>query len=212
MVVSYYVEVAVNDVLWHSRIMPAYQPWESLPPRFRFSDPERQITAWRGDRVGKLATGMSCRLGEHDPVDVIRNAALLGDEELYKLIDRHTSTSMGSPLISVTTNLHIAQAFAARVGSTIYEVTIPGHRIVRDPYNTGTPNLRNDTEIFVVGEIRPYEITAVKTNNDDSNASELLVYRDGCSYLLDSLSVHKSIPVPNAPNPVGVWERNNTAT
>jgi len=183
--------------------------WESLPPDFRFEDPTVLVTAWRGDRVGRAAIGITCTLESGNPEDVVIDAARQGTDKLLKLIDRHTGTSRNSPLVSVTTDLRIAQRFAGDPKSTIYEITIPAGRLMRDPLNTGTPGYPIDTEVFTVGAIQPEEITAVKVNNSDPDASELIFAVDGRHRKYDVFSDFRNRPAHTAPNPAGIW--NNPA-
>lgn len=182
--------------------------WHSLPAEFKFDDPERPITVWRGDRVGKLATGMTARLEDDDPEAIVLAAARKGSDALHKLVDRHTSGSEGSPLISVTTDLRLAQLFADKPGTTIYEATMTARRLVRDPYNTGTKRWPLDTEMFVVGHIPVDEITGVKLNNENGYASELNFEINGRpGYRASFFSDFSRIPTPDKPNPNGVWQR-----
>lgn len=181
--------------------------WQSLPAEFRFPEPEAQVTLWRGDKLGVAATGMACRLTEGDPQQVVLDAARQGRGALTELIDGHTSMSPDSPLVSVTPNLRMAQLFAGvrSANETIYEVTLPARRLVRDPYKIGAPSWPADSEVFVVGGIRPSDIKQIKTNNADPAASELLYERDGREYRATSVIDAARLPATTEPNPLGIW-------
>jgi hypothetical protein len=186
--------------------------WKTLPEEFKLPDPEATVTVWRGDKLGKFATGMSCRLSAAEPEQVVLEAANQGREALVSLIDRHTSAYPDSPLVSVATDIRLAQLFAGfrETEETIYEINVPAHRLLRDPENTGTPLWPHDSELFVVGKIQPSDIARLKINNHDDTASELVFEHNGRSYIADHLTDIASLPVPILPNPLGVWESNAT--
>jgi hypothetical protein len=182
--------------------------WQELPTEFRMPNPEANIKLWRGDSIGKLATGMSCRLVAGDPEHVVLDIARLGYDALIDLVDRHTSSSQNSPLLSVAADIRMAQLFAdSRTrGETIYEITVPGHRLLRDPENLGAPNWPKGSELFIVGDIQPSDISRIKKNNDQETASELVFWQNERRYIADGITNISSIPVPELPNPLGRWE------
>lgn len=181
--------------------------WQELPPEFRLPDPNSLVTVWRGDKLGKLATGMSCRLTGADPEQTVLDVARKGYDALLELVDEHTTTHPESPLVSVATDIRLAQLFAGvrADDETLYEITIPAHRILRDVKNIGTPRWPKDSELFVIGSIEPASIVRVKTNNAEQDASELLFWENGLGYFLDCITDISTIPVPELPNPLGVW-------
>lgn len=188
--------------------------YETLPAEFRASDdPEDVLTLWRGDKIGRAATGMICRLGDTEAADhFIYEVASRGVDELNNLIDLHTGASIYSPMISVTNAISRAQEFASHPDETIYRLELPASRLIRDPYAVGRPHRGNDTELFVVGEVTPSDIVAVKTNNEDINASEFLEPHEqtgkvlciswGVGVLLCDFPDDPS----RQPNRYGVWE------
>ena len=181
--------------------------WDVLPEEFRLPDPEALVTVWRGDKLGKIATGMACRLVDSDPVDNVLQVALKGRRALIELVDKYTSAWEESPLVSVAADIRLAQFFTGFRGrdETIYELSIPAHRLMRDPENIGTPRWPKDSELFVVGRVEPSDIVRVKTNNNDDSASELLFMEDGQSYIANFFTDIRTIPVPTLPNPNGKW-------
>ena len=188
--------------------------WRELPPEFRLPDPERLVTAWRGDKLGKLATGMSCRLTGVDPEQAVLDIARQGYEALLDLVDEHTYTHPESPLVSVATDIRLAQLFAGvrQEDETIYEIRVPAHRVLRDAENIGAPRWPKDSEIFVIGAICPTDIVRVKTNNYEQDASEALYWQNGWGYFIDCMSDISEIPVPPLPNPLGKWADTAHAT
>jgi hypothetical protein len=183
--------------------------WRELPPEFRFPDPEAPTTVWRGDKLGRLATGMSCRLADTDadPVQTVLDIARQGGDALNDLIDRHTSAYHDSPLVSVAGDIRLAQLFAGfrDRDETIYEINVPAHRLLRNPENIGTRRWPKDSELFMIGAIKPSDIVGYKQNNTDRGASELLIWEvDGC-YIANALTDFREIPTPERPNPRGKW-------
>ena len=182
--------------------------WHILPPEFKFPDPEATVTVWRGDKVGKLATGMSCRLEATDPQQIVLETANKGYPALRDLINRHTSAYSDSPLVSVAADIRFAQCFAGFRDSdeTIYEINLPAHCLLKDPENIGTPRWPKDSELFAIGAIQPSDIIKMKLNNHDKAASELVFERNGLSYVANQFTDMRNIPVPTLPNPLGRWE------
>jgi hypothetical protein len=182
--------------------------WHSLPSEFRLPDPEATVTVWRGDKLGKLATGMACRLDTGDPQQVVLETARQGYEALLHLIDRHTSAFSNSPLVSVAGDIRLAQFFAGfrDIDETIYEINVPAHRLLRDPENIGTPRWPKDSELFVIGTVQPEEIVKLKTNNHESAASELVFEQNGRGYIANHFTDIRNVPVATLPNPLGTWE------
>ena len=191
--------------------MKSLDIWHALPEEFRFKDPEQPITAWRADTAGKHLVGMTSRIKRVEPHALVAGIGQAGPDQLARWVDRHTSSSDRSPFVSLTTDLRFAQLFAEQPGSTIYEVTLPAHRLVRDAHNTGTPGWAPDTEVLAIGAIEPHEITGYKVNNDDPRASEL-IYEDerGITRMAGFDSNFDKIPRPTTPNPHGVWEHPKT--
>ena len=193
-----------------------YMLYGVLPPEFRVgSSPNELVTLWRGDKTGRLATGMTCIIEEgSDPETIVLNAALQGHDALNGLIDHHTSTSTrpgsgrNSPFVSVTPDVRVAQTWASRRGETIYKLKVPASRLVRDPDKIGSYGSLNEAELFVVGDVAPHQITAVKLNNDDPASSELQYERDGSPYRHDRYTL-RSDPSPpvTTPHPNGIWQR-----
>jgi hypothetical protein len=184
--------------------------WHSLPPEFRLPRPEARVTLWRGDKIGKIATGMCCRLSaEYSPDQVVFDIAQRGYDALTHLVDQHTSAHPDSPLVSTTSNLRMAQLFAnsGDRSETIYEINVPAHRILRDPESIGAPQWPKDSELFVIGDILPSDVSRIKTNNDDQIASELIYEHDGRFYIADGLSDVGALPIPTSPNPRGKWKK-----
>lgn len=181
--------------------------WQELPPEFRLPDPEASVTLWRGDKLGKFATGMSCRLTSANPEQTVLEAARKGYNALFDLVNEHTSAHQDSPLVSVATDIRLAQLFAGarEKDETIYEVKIPAHRLLRDPENIGTPRWPKDSELFVIGAITPGDIIRCKKNNPDPNASELVFWENGRRYIADGFTDIRTIPIPPLPNPLGEW-------
>jgi hypothetical protein len=181
--------------------------WRELPTEFRLPDPEAMVTLWRGDKLGKLVTGMSCRLTQADPVKTVLEAARVGYDALIDLVDEHTSAHPRSPLVSVAADIRLAQFFAdsSDENETIYEINILAHRILRDPENIGTPLWPKDSELFVIGTIDPSDIARIKSNNSEQRASELLFWENGRSYIADYSTNISAIPTPQLPNPLGEW-------
>lgn len=181
--------------------------WQDLPTEFRLPDPEAPITLWRGDKLGKLATGMSCRLTRTDPEMEVLEIAHRGYDALINLVDSHTSAHPDSPLVSVATDIRLAQFFAGfrDRNETIYEIKVPAHRLLRDPENIGTPRWPKDSELFVIGQIEASEITRVKMNSNHQSASELAFSEDGRGYIASHFTDIRTIPTPMSPNPLGIW-------
>jgi hypothetical protein len=181
--------------------------WQALPEDFRLPDPEAEVTVWRGDKIGKSATGMACRLQFEDPDQVVIDVANAGSEALETLIDGHTSADPNSPLISVATDIRLAQFYAGYrdEDETIYEITMPAHRFLRDPKDRATPRWPQNAELFVVGGIHPDEITKFKTNNNDRDASELLFEIGNRRYVATHEIDMRDVPIPESPNTMGVW-------
>ena len=186
--------------------------WNSLPPEFRLPDPEAHVTVWRGDKISRLATGMSCRLQGCDSERVVLQASRNGPKSLLNLVDRQTGAAPDSPLISVATDLRMAQLYARPdEEETIFEVSIPAHRIVRDPGSIGAPRWPQDSELFVVGAIKPSNLKRFKSNNDNRAASELAFTDDGVTWVANALSNPRTFPDTILPNPLGVWEEVNSS-
>lgn len=181
--------------------------WQELPPEFKLADPEAPVTIWRGDKIGKLATGMYCRLTDADPEQTVLEVARQGYDALIGLVDKHTSAHQDSPLVSVARDIRLAQFFAgARDNNeTIYEISVPAHRLLRDPENIGTPRWPKDSELFVIGAINPSDIVRIKANNAELDASELVFWENGRSYIANHFTDMRAIPIPTLPNPLGVW-------
>ena len=182
--------------------------WKELPEEFRLSDPEAQITVWRGDKLGKHITGMMCRLADRDPSRTVLEIARQGRDALLELVDKHTSAHPKSPLVSVATDIRLAQYFAGfrSEKETIYEIRVAAHRLLRDPESIGARRWPIDSELFVVGQIVPSDIVRVKTNNHHQAASELVYWKDGRMYIMDdSAGGPGKISTPTLPNPLGTW-------
>ena len=185
--------------------------WNSLPPEFRLPDPEAHVTVWRGDKISRLATGMSCRLQGCDSERVVLQASRNGPKALLNLVDRQTGAAPDSPLTSVATDLRMAQLYARPdEEETIFEVSIPAHRIVRDPSSIGAPYWPKDSEMFVVGGIELSDYRKFKSNNDNCAASELAFTEDGVTWVATALSNPRKFPDTVLPNPLGVWREVNS--
>jgi hypothetical protein len=184
--------------------------YDRLPEEFRVSaDPTELIRVWRGDTLGRHVTGMMCRLSSVESAEIqVREAAGAGVEGLNQLIDLHTDGDRISPLISVATAISLAQAYSTRENETIYEIEIPASRLLRDPYSIGNPR-GNEAELFVIGAITPLDFRALKTNNHDRRASDLMYQREvrgkTLTFIASSISDYRHDPAKPR-NPAGIWQ------
>ncbi len=186
-----------------------YRLFDALPEAYRVHpDPNAMLTVWRGAKVARATVGFRCSM-QADATDYLLQVAAGGPEALNAVIDKHTSSSKeNSPFVSVATDPRLSQLMASRGDETVYELMLPAHRLVGDPERIGAPSRPNGTELFVVGEITPTDIVAVKLNNNEQRASELLHSVEGRQYLHTFLSfIHDNSPVPTELNPHGVWDR-----
>lgn len=182
--------------------------YRALPEAYRVhSDPEARITVWRGAKAGQAAVGFQCSL-QADATAYLINAAGQGTEVLNQIIDRHTSSSKeNSPFVSVATDPRLSQLMSQRDGETMYQLELAAHRSVGDPDKIGAPSRPKGTELFVVGEVTPEDIVAVKLNNGDQRASELIHKLGNSQYMHTFLSyIHDDSLIPSELNPLGVWD------
>ena len=159
---------------------------------------------------------MGCRLQQNatqfgvvdaDPLSAVTTAVEQGEDAMFTMVDRQTSKYELSPLVSMTSDLRLAQLFSGRQGETIYEIEIPAYRLIKDPFNTGTKRWAPDTEFFALGQVLPEEIRAYKLNNEDRRASELLFMRDNVMWEAGFLTDMTTVPMRTEPNPIGIWAR-----
>lgn len=138
-----------------------------IPEKYRVGErPQDLIISYRGDWKG-LEKGIFSNLQEAGNIAGIQEAIKIvesGNEaEIRKLIDKYTSGSRLSPFVSTSQNPEVAQVYAVKPGTTIYQLKIPASRIVIDAENIGGAG---KTELFVIGAIYPEEVVAIKKIND----------------------------------------------
>ena len=138
-----------------------------IPSEYANWENERleSIRLFRGDVVWLETIGMFSRaLKKGYSVDV--NNVLLWDKNYRaNMINKHLSASYDSPFISTTLNPQMAQVFATREWTTIYELQIPRNRVILESENMGKCN--ESWEILVIWKIEPDWIKRVKKNNGD---------------------------------------------
>jgi len=145
-----------------------------IPEKYRVGErPQDLIISYREDLKG-LEKGIFSNLqkaGDIAGIQEIIKKIESGDEsEIRKIIDKYTSGSRTSPFVPTSRNPEIAQVFATKPSTTIYQLRIPANRIILDAEDIGGTG---KAELFVIGTIYPEEIIAVKRNNDDVLHSEL---------------------------------------
>jgi hypothetical protein len=142
--------------------------------------PEK-IRLFRGDIVWLENTGMySGLLQKGYSIDI--NAILWWTPHYRsRLIDKHLWSSTDSPFISTTLNPQMAQVFATRKWTTIYELEVPWGMVILDDRNMG--KCEESWEILVIWRIDPNWIKRVKINNDDDTESELYDPKRGIIHL-----------------------------
>lgn len=139
--------------------------WQRLPSEYRAGEtPDELIIVWRGDKIGREATGIYCKLAADANAEAIVETAITEPSGIEELVRRHCSEgSDGSPFISLTDRLELARRYARGRDGALYEITVPAHRLVVDkPGLSETPLI----EALAVGEIKPEEITAVRIGVD----------------------------------------------
>ncbi len=200
--------------------------YDLLPDEFRASpDPDEPLTLWRGDKIGIAVAGITCRLGSPEQAEhLVYEMVKRGKDPINDLIDAQTDADHHSPLISVTNAIVRAQAYAGRrEEETIYELRIPASKLICDPYGRGKLGSNNDGELFVIGSIQPSEIVAVKINNNDLTASELLAPDQQTGNMLSAIFIHSSLShhfyedvvegyndPSRQPNRHGEWDRSQS--
>jgi hypothetical protein len=164
--------------------------WSKIPPRYRLGKTAHdKIIVFRSDKRDRETIGLKSKaLDGQDEASILKIKAVVesGDEEqIHRLIDRHTSSSEGSALLSSSYNPRMAQVFmsthyrASRGrNSTLYKIEVDADRAIFDADDTGHTGLSG--EILILGEIHPEEIVAVKIVNDAQH-SELAIG----GYILD---------------------------
>ncbi len=110
-----------------------------------------------------------------------------------------------SPFVSVTTDPRYAQLMAQRKDETIYELELAAHQLIGDPDRLGAPSRPQGTELFVVGLLEPSSIVAIKKNNQDRQASEL-IHDDGRYEHTFFSWMGDNSPIPTELNPLGAWD------
>lgn len=132
--------------------------WENLPEKFRPpTDIDTVISLWRGDYVGREATGMPSYLIDRqiDPEQVVYDAIFAKYPNIKTLVKRHTHGNHNSPFVSLTDNLSLAQEYAS---GAIYRIEVPAYRLVIAPAGSSeTPYV----EALAIGHIAPEEIVEV---------------------------------------------------
>lgn len=131
--------------------------WHNLPSEYRAAeDPFEIINLWRGDTIGKTATGMLCQLEPGlDPEVVIYQSLFKKYPNIKTLVKRHCHNNHNSPFVSLTDSHEIARHYSSDRTSTIYTIALPAHRLVLDqPSKNETPRV----EALAIGLIRPEEI------------------------------------------------------
>ncbi len=167
--------------------------YSKISPRYRASSsPDDKITLYKGAVRGLHQNGfLSLALGEGktDHLVEVKDRIHRGsDEEIWTILDGHTSYFYDTPFLSATFNPEAAQVFAPssyRLPSvkTIYQLVISARRCILDAFDTG--NIGRSKEVLILGKIFPDEITAVK-NCNTPEASELARVVDGITRIKDS--------------------------
>lgn len=137
------------------------------------------ITLYKGAFKGLETTGLNSiaiKQGSLESVFLAKYIFELGEEDnMYQLLDEHTSYHTLTPFLSATFNPETAQTFATcdshhpNYGEkTIYQLTLKANRCIFDHHDTGGCN--TSKELMILGVIFPEEITAVKNINDLENS------------------------------------------
>jgi len=100
--------------------------------------------------------------------------------KIIELIEKHTSWYT-SPLISLTRSPEMAQSFAKRKDTTIYEIKVKASRLIFDYNDIGCTG--NHKEYFVFGKILQWEINAVKIDNSELNSELLFINNNWTNYI-----------------------------
>lgn len=185
--------------------------WQSLPDVYKYPDPDQILNIWRADKVGKAVMGMTSKYSG-DPYAAVLWAAQRGADAVSTLICNHIVSNVNSPLISASNDLRLAQYFASQPDETLYGISLPAYRVIRDPcrlsgsrwIDTGEELTE---ELFVIGNILSSDISTVKINNTEPGASERLISHNGKPRIAQFFSEFEGQPIPRTPNPAGVWER-----
>tara|TARA_B100000749_G_scaffold279661_1_gene273166 strand:- start:152542 stop:153210 length:669 start_codon:yes stop_codon:yes gene_type:complete len=146
---------------------------------------EGKLVLYRGDKINLEKEGISSNAYRNGQLDTIKetiNKVEAGNEEsINNLIDKHTSGSYGSPLISASYSPEMAQTFALRSDETIYRIEVDRSRAIFDRDNIGGTGEHG--EIFIIGRILPSEITAVKIDNSMGRSELQYTDENGRSYI-----------------------------
>jgi len=156
--------------------------------------PNDELVLYKGGPIGHHETGFLSNAFKSGRLDhlwdlkgIIENGS---DEEIFKLINRHTSYYHFTPFLSATFNPEQAQVFAppfplVRYGidATIYRLKIRADRAIIDPYDIG--NCGESKEVLILGAIYPDEITAIKLTNDDHHSELLIENENGTLFVRD---------------------------
>ena len=161
--------------------------YSKVPDKYRIGNGQDRLVLFRGDVRELHRGGILSKAYQDEDIEGILEAKRIiesGDEEeIFKLIDRHTDGLRRSPLISTSYNPQQGQVYAptmpttTRKNTTIYRIELVSERAIIDADDTGKTG--NSGEILVLGLIYPNEITAVKLRNDD-RSSELYEGKGGC--------------------------------
>ena len=171
----------------YARIDPRY--WAGTHPKER-------ITLYKGGlrQPIKGFASLAIQNGMSDHITEVKRIVEMGSEEqIYELLDAHTSHYSFTALLSATPNPEIAQVFAPtmypREDTTIYRLEIPAERCISDWHATGCRE-RGD-EVLILGTIFPDEIVAMKRINDNTH-SELRGYEHGIRVIRHTSAIDRT--------------------
>src|SRR4030042_6620858 len=134
------MEIKKEHQLENRRIKLSFDYFK-IPEKYRVGEsPHDLIISYRGDSKG-LEKGIFSNLqktGNNNGIQEKIKKIESGDEsEIRKIIDKYTSSSRTSPFVSTSRNPEVAQVFATKPGTTIYQLQIPASRIILDAEDVG---------------------------------------------------------------------------